>query len=64
MINMMNKEDLIKELYFYSTVYKLTKQENEELKERIDKIRSICNLWNYNLPDEALDELKEILEDE
>lgn len=30
-------------------------------KEKLDKIKSICETWNYYLPDEALEELKEIL---
>lgn len=49
--------------YQFKTFIK-TQLERNELKEKIERIRSICNIWNYYLPDEALDELKEILNDE
>ena len=61
------KNCVIMELDVYDYQFKnfiKTQVERNELKEKLDSIRYIFEIWNYNLPDEAIKELKEILNDE
>ena len=54
-----------KDIYDYQfKTFINTQLERNDLKDKLDSIRYIFEIWNYNLPDEAIKELKEILNDE
>ena len=54
----------LEDLNKYVCLYRYTKMERDTYKEKLDKINYIFNIWNYYLPDEAIKDIKEILEDE
>ena len=64
----MNKKDIvILDIDTYDNIrdrYFIQKRKYAEIYEKIYKIKTICETWNFYLPDEALEELKEILKDE
>lgn len=54
----------LEDLNKYVCLYRYTKFERDKYKEKLDIIKYLLEIWNYELPDEAIDKIKEILNEE